>query len=200
MIREASASEAVSFVVKYHYTGTSSPGVLRYAWEEDGELLGISIYNNGTHAMCAGVFGKEYANRVLHHHRLAVAPHAPKFTAGKLIGASLRRIHKDRPDVMAVVTYADRCQDHHGVVYQATNALYTGMRAKGNLKFITEDGNIVPTQSLKGTWPERREEAARLGWREVRCKGKERYVYILGSKSQRRRYPDLLWPVLDYPK
>lgn len=57
-------------------------------------------------------------------------------------------------------------------------------------------------QSLKsvGTWPERRAEAARRGWVEVRSKGKHRYVYLLGTSRQQRAYPRLLWPTLPYPK
>lgn len=198
MIRDAEAGEAVSFVVEHHYSGTATAGTVRHALVEDGRLVGVSIYNTGTFAMTAGVFGKEYAGRVFHHHRLAVDPDAPKFTAGRLVAASLRKLHQDRPDLLAVVTYADRCQGHHGTIYQATNAIYTGTRAKGNLKFLTPDGRLMPTQSLKGTWPERRAEAARRGWTEVRCQGKERYVYLLGSA--RRGKPPLLWPVLDYPK
>lgn len=103
--------------------------------------------------------------------------------------------------VWAIVTYADACQDHHGTIYQATNGLYTGVTCKGNLKFRTAEGIIVPTQSLKGTWPERRQEAEKRGWEEVRCKGKYRYVHLLGSGPQKRRLRKmLLWEELPYPK
>lgn len=202
MLVAVSASEAREFVSKRHYSGSASSGTVRYGWQEDGELLGVTIYNNGTHQMRAGVFGEEHSKRVLHHHRLALDPSAPKFTATKFIGASLRAIQKDHPNLWAVVTYADSCQAHHGTIYQATNAIYTGVVAKGNLKFLTPEGVIVPTQSLKGTWPERRAQARELGWQEIRCKGKHRYVYLLGStRAQKKRgQPPLLWDVLPYPK
>lgn len=186
---------ATEFVRERHYTGSASPGVLRYGWLVENQLVGVTIYDVGNHAMRQGVFGPEHYRHVLHHHRLAIEPRMPKGTASQFLGAAMRQIKKVRPDVWAIVTYADECEGHKGTIYQATNALYTGVRAKGNLKFRRPDGVIVPTQSLSGTWPERREEAARLGWDEVRCKGKHRYVHLL----QKRRAP-MLWPVLGYPQ
>lgn len=47
------------------------------------------------------------------------------------LAASLRSLRADRPDVLAVVTYADLDQGHRGTVYQATNALFTGTVATG---------------------------------------------------------------------
>lgn len=195
-----SPAEARGFVSRWHYSKSASAGVLRYGWEIDGQLAGVSIYDTGVHAMRQGVFGPKHFTHVLHHHRLAMVEAAPRFSESEFIGACLRQIRKDRPETWALVTYADLCQEHVGTIYQATNAIYTGVRAKGNLKFRTDEGRLVPTQSLQGTWPERRRKAAELGWSEVRCKGKLRYVYLLGTKAQRRRRPDLLWPVLPYVK
>lgn len=195
-----SSRDATDFVRKWHYSGTASPGVVRYGWEVEGELIGVTIFDTGVHAMRQGVFGKDHYRHVLHHHRLALTDDAPKLSESKFIGASLRALHRDRPDVWALVTYADECEGHKGTIYQATNAVYTGIRAKGNLKFLRPDGAIIPTQSLSGTWPERRAKAADLGWTEIRCKGKHRYVYLLGTKTQRKFRPALLWPVLPYPK
>jgi len=199
MLVSVTPAEARDFVRAWHYTGTAQSGVVRYGWEIDGELVGVSIYDTGNHAMRQGVFGPDHYRHVLHHHRLAMAEDAPRFGESQFIGACMRQMKIDRPDIWAVVTYADSCQGHHGTIYQATNALYTGTVARGNLKFLTSDGEIMPTQSLKGTWPERRAEAARRGWSEIRCRGKHRYVYLLGTKRQRKQRPPLLWPTAPYP-
>jgi hypothetical protein len=196
--------EAVEFTKRYHYTGSATYGIMRYGWEIDGELVGVSIYNTGTHAMRQGVFGPAYAEHVLHHHRLAISPTAPKHTASQFIAQALRKLNEDYSEIIdypaglwAVVTYADGCR-HNGTIYRATNAIYTGKVAKGNLKFVTPEGVIVPTQSLKGTWPERRKEAANRGWKEIRCRGKYRYVWIVGTKRQQNMYPPMLWPSLEF--
>lgn len=189
-----SPSEAIAFTKQYHYTNSATYGMIRYGWEIDGELAGVTIYNAGNHDMRKGVFGSEHYTHVLHHHRLALHPDAPKFTASQFIGASLRQLVQDYSnELWAVVTYADSCY-HDGTIYRATNAIYTGLVAKGNLKFITPDGVIKPTQSVQGTWPERRKEAANLGWTEIRCKGKHRYVYLTGTGRQKKVRPPMLWP------
>lgn len=201
MLTPVSAAEAVAFVREWHYTGSATPGILRYGWKVDGELVGVSIFDAGNHAMRAGVYGAEHYRHVLHHHRLALTDSAPKLSESEFIGACLRQIARDRPNIWAVVTYADECEGHVGTIYQATNALYAGVSAKGNLKFLDSDGVIHPTQSIKGTWPERRAYAAEQGWTEIRCKGKHRYVYEIGKPRARRGRPPILWPTnLPYPK
>jgi hypothetical protein len=198
---QVSGADAASFIREHHYSKTAVPGVARYGWVVDGVLVGATIYDNGNHAMRCGLFGPEYYTHVLHHHRLALVPGLPKCTASQFMGAAMRRLHQDRPECWAVVTYADSCLGHHGTIYQATNATYTGIVARGNLKFLDQDGAIQTTQSLSrfGAWPERRAEAARRGWTEIRCKGKHRYVHLLGTARERRKYPPLLWPTLPYP-
>lgn len=193
---------ACDLVRRWHYSGSAVPGVVRYGWADGGEIIGVSIFDPGHHATRQGVFGPEHFRHVLHHHRLALRPDAPAFTAGRFIAASLRQLRMDRPETWAVVTYADTCEGHHGTVYQATNAIYTGLYAKGNLKFRTPEGVLIGTQSLSwvGTWPERRRWAAEHGWTEVRCGGKHRYVYLLGTPTERRRRPPMLWEALPYPK
>ena len=198
MIVPVTAEEAVEFVKRYHYSGECSPGTLRYGWSLDGStLLGVTVLNPGTHAMRSSVFGEEHYRSVLHHHRLALRPDAPKLSASQFIGASLRQARKDRPGLLAVITYADLCQGHNGTIYRATNAVYTGIKARGNLEFRTPEGDVRTTNFSRAPWPERRAEAARRGWTEVRCKGKARYVYLLGPARKR---PEMRLPRLPYPQ
>lgn len=152
--------------------------------------------------MREGVFGPEYFAHVLHHQRLAVHPDVPHGTTSTFLAASLRQLKVDRPETWAVVTYADADQGHAGIIYQATNAIYTGVATKGNIYFLKPDGSIGTMQSLKphGKWSERRSAAARLGWTECRSIGKHRYIYLLGSARQKRARPPLLWRALPYPK
>ncbi|MDQ1110689.1 hypothetical protein QE418_000137 [Microbacterium testaceum] len=191
---KVSAEETTEVVKRWHYSGAASHGVARHGWEVDGRLVGISIYDTGTRPMRQGVFGPKHYRRVLNHHRLALTDDAPRFTASQFIGASLKQLRRERPELWAVVTYADLCQGHDGVIYRATNAVETGVVGRGNLHLQDAQGRIQVTQSLSGTWPERRQEARRRGWTESRCLGKARYVWLPGSaRFKRRPVADLRW-------
>lgn len=199
-LRRIQVSESIPFIKKYHYTSTCANGVIRYGWFQDDTLIGVSVYDTGTRSMQKCVFGESLADTVLHHHRLALIPGLPKNTASQFIAACLKQLKVDRPHIRAVVTYADLCLGHAGTIYKATNALYTGVVTRGNIKYLTRDLKIVNPTSLKGTWPQRREEAYIRGWREFRCQGKLRFVYLLGNKTEkansRRR---LRLKTLSYP-
>lgn len=203
MIVPLDTRTAIDFIERYHYSKSASAGTARYGWiDDDGSLKAVSIFNPGNHATRMGVFGSDHWVHVLHHHRLVVHPDVPHGMTSQFQSASLRALHRDRPEVWAVVTYADTDQGHMGTIYQATNAAYTGMVTKGNLYFKDPLGAIVTVQALKrfGTWSERRAKAAELSYTEHRSAGKHRYVYVLGTAKQRRGYPPMLWKILPYPK
>lgn len=145
---------------------------------------------------------RPHFRRVLHHHRLAVHPSVPHGLTSQFLAASLKALRRDRPDVWAVVTYAETDQGQTGTIYQATNAIYTGVRTKGNIYFRDRHNRSHTTHSLKavGTWSERRREAARRGWVECKSGGKHRYVIELGTGRQRRKRPALRWAALPYPR
>ena len=196
------AGDAVGFVRRHHYSGTAVAGLARYGWiTQDDQLVGVSIFDPGHHDTRKGVFGPEHWRHVAHHHRLAVRPDVPHGFTSMFQAGALRALKRDRPDLWAVVTYADVSHGHVGTIYQATNAIYTGLRTKGNLYLVTPEGDVRTMQALSryGTWSQRRAKAAELGWTERRSLGKHRYVYLLGSARQRRKYPPLCWPVLPYP-
>lgn len=166
----------------------------------DDILAGVVSYNLPTRNTCACVFGVEHAHKVWHMGRLALHEDAPKNSESRLIGLSLRAIEETRPDVWAVLTYSDLSQGHIGTIYQATNALYTGIGGKGETRYIDSDGKLR-SDYLSG----RRVSAARaesLGWTSPgKSPGKHRYLYILGDRRERRERRKLLrLPVLPYPK
>jgi hypothetical protein len=96
------------------------------------------------------------------------------------------------PKPLAIVSYADPNQNHHGYIYQATNWIYTG-ESTSKKKYIFEDGSsfdirrglekkgkIVETQNLKPT---------------------HRYIYLHGNKKEKKQMKnDFKMKVYPYPK
>ena len=102
----------------------------------------------------------------------------PKDARKNLAGYSITKANElaahEFPEVKAIVSYSD--PDHHsGSVYKATNAIYQG-RGTGNRMFKRKsDGQLVRTNRLV---PGEEGEF-------VRIVGKDRWVYPMGSASQK---------------
>jgi hypothetical protein len=198
-VRPATTQQIVDFTRQYHYAGAASPYACSWRWGlwYDDTLLGVVSYNVPTISTCDSLFGPEGRHKVWHMNRMAFLPDAPKNSESRLIGLAHREIERNF-DVWGIVTYADAEVGHVGYIYQATNAFYTGKSVAkpyfrdpdGNRRSLYRDGKTLS-----------REIVERLGY--VRHQGvpKYRYVYILGTRSQRReRFAMLRYSVLDYPK
>jgi len=185
------------FARRYHYSGRGGSMLWRYGLWHDFTLWGVCVYNLPTRHVCEAIFGPDHFDRVVHMGRLAMADGSPRNSESRLIGGSLAAMTRDHPDIWAVVTYAATEVGHLGYVYQATNALYTGTGGDPIFHIDTE-GN------RRGTYDGRhinRAEAERRGWTRHTGGSKHRYVYLLGSKTQRRQRRALLrLDVLPYPK
>ena len=192
-----STSDVSEFCGRYHYTGLGNNVPIRFGLWHGFTLYGVIGYNVPTRETCASVFGDEDIEHVWHMGRLAMADASPPNSESRLIGGSLRAIERTRPEIWAILTYAAQSAGHVGYVYQATNALYTGTGG-GNQYLLDENGNRRGTkQGVRVTIA----EARRRGWVFVKEPPKYRYLYILGSKTERKQRRAMLkLPVLPYPK
>jgi len=198
-----SSSDCKEFASRYHYTGADSSSWRFGLW--NGPVLhGIVGYNVLTKNVSKSVFGPDHWEHVWHMSRLVLSDNSPRNSESRLIGASLKRIQNEVPKVWCVLTYAACHAGHVGYVYQATNAIYTGLAAGSECMYLDQDGIQRSRRSLdidKFDGASLAERAAARGWKRVDVPKKHRYVYILGSKTQRRQRLALLrYPVLPYPK
>lgn len=83
-------------------------------------------------------------------------------------------VSKKRPDIKAIVSYSDP-DKHQGTVYKATGAIHQG-RGRDYYTYIRKsDGVEVRPSRLKDGVPVEK----------IKVTGKDRYVYPVGSHSQR---------------
>lgn len=176
------------FAARYHYTHAARNALWRWGLWHGAVLYGVVAYNLPTRSVCESVFGPDHWAHVWHMTRLAMAEHAPHNSESRLIAGSLREIKRLHPGTWAVLSYADIELGHTGFVYQATNAIYTG--TGGDPIFhLDQDGNRRGTY-LSGNVGVKR--AAALGWTRHVGQAKHRYLYLLGSKTQRKNLRRLL--------
>jgi hypothetical protein len=197
VIGPASRSDVNEFAQRWHYTATGGNMTWNYGLWDGYSLVGVVSYNLPTMPACSAYFGQERWEWVVHMGRLICAEDAPRNVESKLISGSFALLRKSRPEARSVVTYAATGQGHIGYVYQATNAIYCGMTASSHF-YIDEHGRRrAPKQGTNLSM----DKARARGWTVHHEPGKHRYVYLLGSKTERKEALKLLkFPVLPYPK
>jgi hypothetical protein len=201
IVAPVSNSDVTEFGNRYHYTGTGGSALWRWGLWDGPVLHGVVAYNLPTRPVCESVFGPDHFDKVWHMGRLILSEDSPRNSESRLIGGSIKEIARNHANVWAILTYAATDAGHVGYVYQATNAIYTGHSSVEDY-FVDADGNIRNRRNLYEVSDRTIDQRAEsIGWRRVKGGVKHRYVYILGSKTQRRQRRALLrYPVLPYPK
>jgi hypothetical protein len=200
-IKEISSQEATKMVVENHYLHRRASTMFAYGLFDGEEMIGCVIYGKpASNSLCVGVCGPDESNQVLELTRLWIADGTPKNTESYLIGRSLRLLPEEK-DI--VVSYAEIDAGHIGVVYQATNWIYTGMsdrhvewRLDGksgshSRHIFDQHGGVNGAKEFYGDRLERHERPR-----------KHRYVYF-NTKSKRRKQElldKLRYKVQPYPK
>lgn len=188
------------FVKKYHYSHGIHNGPMCYGLWDCRELVGVlALATPCSENVCASVFGSDMKRSVTELHRLVLLDEVPKNTESWFISRALRFFKKDRPNYNAVLSFADATQGHIGTIYQATNAIYTGMSGKATF-YLDKDKRLRhPRQNGHNI---SLEEATVRGWKPVKRDGKHRYLYILPNDRRHKKIlmSKLLLPSLPYPK
>ena len=196
-----SPKETVPFIMDIHYAHRMPPISYSFGLTRNDELLGIVTYGKpASRTLCTGVCGDEWSEKVIELNRLCLLNNRQN-EASRLVGGSLRLL----PKPTIVVSYADTGQDHLGVIYQATNFLYTGTTVPRDDWYIEGEetshirrlGHLASEHGgLEGL---RQEYGDRLRTRPRSVK--HRYVYLVGSRSDRRALRAALrYEQMPYPK
>ena len=151
-----------------------------YGLFDQEELIGIITYGMPpSPPLCVGVCGPENKDYVIELNRLCINDGSPKNSASILVSHSLKLLP---PSI--VVSFADTGVNHVGYIYQATNFIYTGLSAKRTDVFT---GNGKHPRHCAGFDKSIRIDRSR----------KHRYIYFVGSKSQKKQWlKNLSYPIL----
>lgn len=192
-------------LLNHHYLHRNCQTVLRIGMYVDNILAGICTYGTTIASVSDAICGKEYRYNVLDLNRLYVHDWAGKNSESWLIGQSFKWLKELHPNRFVLVSYASIEDGHIGTVYQATNWYYTGLSSKGGLQFNINNKELTAraTMAQFGTIskPKLIDMLGQDSVRWEKTSQKHRYVYFLGSKSQRKELKKKLrFPILDYPK
>jgi hypothetical protein len=205
-IKVISYKLAMELVVKHHYLHRKCPcsqafGLFEYC-ENNNDLfskeriVGCVIYGTPSSSpLRKGLCGIEESFNVIELTRLWIEDNTPKNTESFLIGNTIKLVNKE-----IVVSYAEIQQGHLGIVYQATNWIYTGLSAKRTNWTIEGVDKHCQTIADKYTANEIREKYGDK-FKLVDRPRKHRYVYFNASKKRKKELLNKLkYKIEPYPK
>lgn len=200
-IKPITRNQCAPFILEIHYAKRWPSISYAYGLFDGLELIGVVTYGTPPSApLKRGIAGDEYKHQVLELNRLCLK-YNRKNEASRLVGASLRML----PECI-VVSFADTAQDHKGYVYQACNFIYCGLSAKRtDWKIKGKEhlhGQTVADEfrGTKGRAAAMREKYGDNFYLAPRPR-KHRYVYLVGSKSFKRRARKAIrYKTESYPK
>lgn len=198
-VEEISTRIATEVVIENHYLHRKGPCSKAFGlFDPSADLVGVVTYGvPASVPLVKGILGTENRHLVGELTRLWVSDSTPRNGESFLIGASLRKSGFE-----VLVSFADTSQGHLGVVYQATNWIYTGLSsAHKDWVLLGHEGRHTrhtwdPWGGIKGAL-----EAIPERMVQVDRPRKHRYVFINAKGARRRELRSLLkYPERPYPK
>lgn len=177
VVLPVSHSDAANFVREHHYAkGCPRTSVFRHGLFRRGSntLMGVVVWLPPTKPAAQSV-NKFQWRKVLSLSRMVVLPGCPKNSCSFLLSASIKLIKKDGRFV-SLVTYADDRLGHNGHVYKSSNWLYVG-KMRGSPSWI--DPRTGAQVSVKSTVSRTKSEMIALGYKNIGCFSKHKYVLHL---------------------
>ena len=188
--------EAMDVVVAKHYLHRKAPCSFSFGLFWGDFLGGVICYGTPSSApLRQGVCGASEKNNVIELTRLWIDDSCPKNSASRLIGKTVSKVDKE-----IVVSFADISQGHLGIVYQATNWIYTGLSAKRTNWTIDGDERHCQTLADQYTASQIREKYGGRFSLQPRPR-KHRYVYFNCKKKRKKElFLKLRYRPRPYPK
>jgi len=202
IVKQIESKLTYPFLLDIHYAKRIPSISYAFGLYDNEELIGVVTYGTPPSSpMRKCLLGENYADKVIELNRLCLK-YNRKNEASFLVGQSLKLIERPK----AIVSFADIAHEHLGIVYQATNFIYCGLSAKRTdwqIKGKEHLHGITIADEFRGV-PNRAEAIrAKYGddFKLVPRSRKHRYVYFIGSKTEKRHMlNNLKYKIMDYPK
>jgi len=185
------------FVTKKHYSHRASIFWAGFGLVEHGFITGVAVYGQPSPPIQKHAF-KDRSFRLYELSRVVVQSKS-KNAASFLVGNSLKML-PEKP--CAVISYADMEQSHCGIIYQATNWIYTGATVSHDKAYIVNGKRTHPMTLRDQGITDPTRWAKENGIAMVKPMEKHRYFHLVGSASNKKMMREkLAYPVIEkYPK
>jgi hypothetical protein len=189
--------DADYLILNVHYAKRRPSISYAFGLFNASELVGVVTYGTpASSTLLRGVCGDDWAQHVLELNRLVLVNNQPH-EASRLVGASLKLLPK--PSI--IVSYADTKQQHEGIVYQATNFMYTGLSSKFRdpvVRGLEHQHHATYAHGLTNAQLIEKYGVDNVYF--IERSRKHRYIIFVGSKTQRKQMlKDLRYEIQPYP-
>lgn len=210
VVRKIDKAVAEEMIVKYHYSHKWSLCQVAYgifyitdkqnqffnAVEE--KLIGCIVFGQPVGRSAAESISKLInVYEVFELTRLFIHDGYGKNIESYSISKSLEFIKRDFPNIKAIISYADGEQGHKGTIYQACNFHYQGnsslaLMPNYSVSLVGPPYQWIHSRTISSTYGSHNVEylKKKIGhtfWRKKES-SKHRYVYLLGSKTENRKF------------
>lgn len=186
-LKRATAQAVKYACLNFHYAKAVPSASDAYnVYNEQNEWCGVIIFGCGATPNIANPFGMAHGE-VMELVRVALNGKQP--CTSECVGAALRQLHKDEPQVKLVVSFADMDQEHIGTIYQATNWIYLGEMNVGDRGYFLVNGKRMHPKTIHDhNWrqsvPWLREHVDPKA-EEIKTKGKRKYIWVFDKKLRK---------------
>lgn len=202
-IAEIDSQTAQNIIVRCHYAHRKAPCTRAFGLysKQLNRIVGVVMYGSPVnHCLCESLCGFEERYNIYELTRLYVDDGLPKNLESFLVGNTIKLLDKE-----IIISYSDTEFDHVGIVYQATNFLYTGL-SDGHKDYeeIDEHGKRLHSKSVIRKYGGVENVLANLNGDTLYIKyrsQKHRYIYFNCNKRRKKELlAKLCYDVLPYPK
>jgi hypothetical protein len=194
-VKQIKFSIARDYIRENHYShGCHNGASPCFGLFDNDSLIGVLMFATPcSEGVRASVFGVGYKNNVTELHRLHIMDCTPKNTESWFISRCLKQLKQIKPNIWAVLTFADKTEGHDGTIYKATNAYRLGSSSKATF-YIDQEGRLRhPRQNGVNI---SKSEATERGWNPVKRDAKLRYMWLLPDDKRHKK--ELLTLAEDY--
>lgn len=200
MIRITKATpKAIRYAcINFHYAKSVPATKYSYnVYNSRDEWCGVILFSSGATPEIGKPFGL-VQGEILELVRVAL--NGKQDHTSECVSAALKQLHHDAPQVKIVVSYADKDQNHNGIIYQATNWIYLGVsKMDGKGWFVINGKKMHPKSVYSNGWKQS------IEWLKqnvdadaylVKMTGKHKYIYVFDKRLRKKHLKE----VQPYPK
>lgn len=123
---EIASHKAIKYAcINFHYAKAVPVNTFGYSvFNDKNQWCGVILYGTGANNNLANNYNLSQGQVI---ELVRVALNGKQESTSKSLAISIKLIKKDLPLIKLLVSYADKDQNHNGIIYQATNWYYTGI-------------------------------------------------------------------------